>query len=166
MLLLAVLAIGIETYQLFAHAHCDVGLEVPKSHRSSRGFGTAILVDALSSAVACLYLFLVGDRWWLLLLPIAGHLFYGSVFAWVRGFYMTVHDYRLPTIYADNSYRRLKRTLTTIDAAFHLLAVVLLVPHVPGLVALTAATAGALSFVAVFSPSAVALVRRVRSHGR
>lgn len=162
MLLLAVIAIGIEAYQVIAHTHCDLGGTVPKSHRNLFGFGIAIVLDAVSTAVACTYLYLSGGMWWLLILPILGHVFYGFVFAFARGFYMRIHDYRLETIYADNSYRRFKRAMTALDASFHLMAVILMVVQVPALLTLCAASAGGIIYLGVFSPGLVELVRKAR----
>lgn len=161
---LVVFALGFEVYQVVAHAHCAAGRTVPSSHRSTGGFGAAIAADALCFAVsgACLY-FSGATAWAVLLLPLVAHLFYGSLLAFVRPFYLRLHDYRLPSIYSDGSFCRSKRIATLIDASFHLLAVFLLARQVPAIAVACFGAAGVVAYSAVFTPAGSRIVQDQRA---
>lgn len=149
---LVLIAIGIEGYQLVAHAHCLSGRTLPGSHRTTLGFGTAIAGDALSYLLACVCLHGSARAWPLLLVPLLAHLVYWCLLAFFRPLYLRIHDYRLPTIYSDNSMVRGKRVASFADAGFHLLALVLLAREVAWPAALSFAAAGLVAYAFVFAP--------------
>lgn len=148
---LVFLAIGLEVYQVVAHAHCWSGRTLPVSHRTTRGFGAAIAVDALGYALACVCLAGAGRAWTLLLFPLAAHLFYGGLLAFFRAFYMRIHDYRLDSIYSDAAFCRAKRVAALVDTGFHLLAVVLLARRAPTAATLSLIAAGLSIYWVVFA---------------
>ena len=152
---LVFIAIGVEVYQVVAHFHCASGRALPASHRSTRGFGAAILADALCYFLAGACLHAAHGPWPLLLLPFAAHIFYWCLVTFFRSFYLAIHDYRLQTIYADGSFCRAKRIAGIFDTAFHLLAVVLLARHAAALPALGFAAAGVVAYVAMFVPAPI-----------
>lgn len=144
------IAIGLELYQVAAHAHCLFGRILPRSHRSSRGFAIAIACDILSYVLTCVCLFASGRVWTLFLVPLLAHLIYECWFLFFPTFYSRIHDYRLPTIYSDRSMYRPKQLAALLDTSFHLLAVVLLLRHAPGVTALALALVGIVAYWFVF----------------
>lgn len=151
-MLLVVFAIGAEGYQFLAHLHCLTGRTLPASHRSTVGFGAAIAVDALCYLLACASLYGSGAMWLLLLVPLFGHLFYGSLIVFFRAFYSRIHDYRQPTIYTDGSFCRAKLVASIADAGSHLFALVLLTRRAPTAAALPLVAVGLLTYCLVFIP--------------
>ena len=161
---LVVIAIGLEVYQFVAHVHCLSGRTLPDSHRSTRGFGAAILVDALSYLLSSACLYASGGPWTWLLLPLLAHVFYGSLLVFFRSRYVSIHDYRMRTIYADGAFCRSKRIASVFDTSFHLLAVVLLARYAPAPPALFVAAVGVVGYFFVFPPAPLEEpVRRLRS---
>src|SRR5690242_12509830 len=61
-MLLAVIAVVVEVYQVVAHAHCLTGRTLPQSHRGTLGFGVAIAGDALAYLLSCYCLHAAGVR--------------------------------------------------------------------------------------------------------
>ena len=153
---LVFVAMGLEVYQVVAHAHCWSGRTLPLSHRTTRGFGAAIAVDALGYALSCACLAGSGRAWALLLIPLVAHLFYGCLLAFFRAFYMRIHDYRLGTIYSDATFCRAKQIASLFDTGFHVLAVVLLARHAPTAAALSLLMIGLASYWIVFGRAGAA----------
>jgi hypothetical protein len=149
---LVVLAIGLEAYQVVAHTHCVSGRTLPDSHRSTLGFGAAIVIDALAYLFSVVCLYASGGAWALLLPPLFAHVFYGCLLLFFRALYLRIHDYRMQTIYVDGAFRRSKGLAALLDTSFHLLALVLLIRQAPGLEALLVATSGVAAYLFVFRP--------------
>ena len=148
---LVVLAIGLEVYQVLAHIHCLSGRTLPGSHRTTLGFGAAIVGDAGSYLASSIALYLAGGPWALLLAPLFAHVFYGCLLVFVRAVYLHLHDYRLPTLYADGAFCRAKLGAAVLDTGFHLLAVALLATVAPVAAGLAFAVAGVGAYLVVFT---------------
>ncbi len=147
---LVVFAIGVEMYQVLAHVHCFSGRTLPDSHRSTLGFGAAILGDVLSYFFSTVLLYTAGAQWWWLLAPLLAHVFYWCLLVFYRSLYMRIHDYRMRTIYADGTFARSKRIAALLDTCFHVLAFVLLARQAPALVSLGFAAVGLVGYLSVF----------------
>lgn len=146
------LAVGVEAYQVYSHFHCLVGNRLPRSHRTWRGFGAAIVGDVSAYALACACLAAAGSAWWLLfLVPLLAHVLYGALLALAPARYARLHDHRLETIYADGVLGGAKVVVAGLDTALHVLAYVLLATLVNALVVDCAVLFGAAVYLLVFA---------------